>query len=64
MLEQELVTLLAVMNQEDLTTVADLMAEGKIESVIDTRYPLEKTAEAIRHSESRRARGKIIIGMD
>ena len=62
--EQELVTLLAVMNQEDLTTVADLMAEGKIESVIDTRYPLEKTAEAIRHSESRRARGKIIIGMD
>jgi NADPH:quinone reductase-like Zn-dependent oxidoreductase len=62
--DQEMVTLLAIMNQEDLATLAELMAEGKLKSVIDTRYPLEETADAIRHSESRRARGKIIIVMD
>ena len=30
-------------------------------TAIDSTYPLEQTADAIRHSESRRARGKIII---
>jgi hypothetical protein len=33
-------------------------------SIIDTHRPLERTAGAIRHSESRRARGKIIVTVD
>ncbi|MDJ0709093.1 MAG: NAD(P)-dependent alcohol dehydrogenase [Woeseiaceae bacterium] len=58
---QELVVLLAQISQDDLRAVADLMAAGKVRSVIDRRYDLSQLAEAIRYSESGRARGKIII---
>ena len=58
---QELVVLLARITQDDLREIADLMGEGKVRSVIDRRYDLSQLAEAIRYSESGRARGKIII---
>ena len=61
---QELVVLLAQISGEDLRTVADLMAEGKVRSVIDRRFRLDEVADAIRYSESGRARGKIIIQID
>ena len=61
---QELVVLLARITQDDLRAVADLMADGKVRSVIDRRYDLSQLAEAIRYSESGRARGKIIIRTD
>ncbi len=61
---QELVLLLAQITQDDLRAVADLMAAGKVRSVIDRRYDLSQVAEAIRYSESGRARGKIIIRTD
>ena len=54
-------TLLASVSAEDLEEIAGLMAEGKVETAIDREYALEDIAEAIRHSESGRARGKIII---
>jgi NADPH:quinone reductase-like Zn-dependent oxidoreductase len=51
----------AQMNQADLRTLADMLAAGTIVPVIDKRYPLEQTAEAIRYLETGHARGKVII---
>ncbi|MFH1723575.1 MAG: NAD(P)-dependent alcohol dehydrogenase [Elusimicrobiota bacterium] len=46
---------------EDLKELARLAEKGKLKSVIDSVYPLEDIQEAHRKSESRRARGKIVI---
>lgn len=52
---------LAVMNAEDLALLANLKAQNKLRSIIDRRYPLSETADAVAYSESGRARGKIIL---
>lgn len=62
--DEEIITLFAGMNQEDMQTLADLMAEGELVPVIDRTYPLAEVPDAIGYSESGRARGKIIISMD
>jgi NADPH:quinone reductase-like Zn-dependent oxidoreductase len=51
-------------NQEDFVTLKELMESGKIMPVIDRRYSLGETAEAVRHFEEGHTRGKIIITMD
>ena len=61
--KQELKAFTARMRGEDLATLAQYMAEGAVTPVIDRRYPLEKTADAIAHSESGRARGKIVVAV-
>ena len=61
MVDQEIKTLFAVMTQADMNLLAQMMAEGKLRPVLDTKYPLSQTADAIAYSESSRARGKIII---
>jgi NADPH:quinone reductase-like Zn-dependent oxidoreductase len=53
--------MLATIKQDDLKALHDLFTAEKIKSVIDKRYPLNETAEAIRYLETSRARGKIII---
>ena len=62
--DQEMVTLLAQIKQEDLATLAGLMQSGQVTPVIDRNFPLSEIADAIRYSESGRARGKIIIDPD
>ena len=52
---------LAKPNQKDLVFVKELLESGKVVPVIDRRYPLSETAEAIRYLEGRHARGKVII---
>lgn len=47
--------------QDDLQTLAEMMAVGKLKALIDKCYPLEETADAIRYLETMRARGKVII---
>lgn len=37
------------------------MEDGKVRPVLDRRYKLAEVPEAIRYSETGRARGKIII---
>jgi len=49
------------LNQKDLTFVAGLLQAGKVVPVIDRRYLLSETAEAIRYLEQGHARGKIVI---
>ncbi len=61
---QKFVDLLAEFNQEDLAILSDLMQEGKVKPVIDRRYKLSETADAIRYIETGRARGKVIIAVD
>ncbi len=61
--DQELLTLFAQMNQGDLTVLAGMMRDGQLGSVIDREFTLAETAEAIRYSETGRARGKIVIGI-
>ncbi len=46
---------------EDLLLIAEMMAAGKLRPVIDKRYRLSETAEAFRHLEAGRARGKVVI---
>jgi NADPH:quinone reductase-like Zn-dependent oxidoreductase len=48
----------------DLRLIKDLLESGTVVPVIDRRYPLSETAEAIRYLETGRARGKVIITMD
>jgi len=58
---RKLVGVFAKSNQEDLNVVRGLMETGKVTPVIDRRYPLSETAEAIRYLEEGHARGKILI---
>lgn len=46
---------------EDLSTLMDLIQEGKLKPVIDTVLPLEQTAEGVRLLEDREVIGKIVI---
>jgi len=56
-------TLFAQITQDDMTYLAELMAAGKVRSVIDRRFSLSEVPEAIAYSESGRARGKIIVNV-
>ncbi|MCX6048435.1 MAG: NAD(P)-dependent alcohol dehydrogenase, partial [Chloroflexi bacterium] len=48
-------------NSKDLIFIKELLETGKIVPVIDRRYPLAETADAIRYLEAGHARGKVII---
>ena len=47
--------------QKDLLFMIELMNAGKVKSIIDKRYPLAETAEALRYLEDGHARGKVVI---
>lgn len=51
-------------NQSDLLILKELLEAGKVVPVIDRRYPLAETAEAIRYLETGRARGKVVINVE
>ncbi|HEX6555907.1 MAG TPA: NAD(P)-dependent alcohol dehydrogenase [Ktedonobacteraceae bacterium] len=55
---------IAKMNQKDLVFVKELLETGKVIPVIDRRYPLSETAEAIRYLEEGHPRGKVVITVD
>jgi NADPH:quinone reductase-like Zn-dependent oxidoreductase len=50
-------------NQDDLKFMAELMEKGKAKSVIDQRFPLAETAQAIRHYAAGHMQGKVVITM-
>ena len=53
--------MLTDIEREDLLFLKDLAEAGAITPVIDRRYPLSETADALRYLETMRARGKVII---
>ncbi len=60
---QKMSFMLAKPNQKDLAFVKELLEAGKVVPVIDRRYPLSETAEALRYLEAGHARGKVVITM-
>ena len=48
-------------NAQDLLVMKELIEEGLVTPVIDRRYPLGETAEAIRYLEKGHAQGKVVI---
>lgn len=55
--------LLASLKQDDLRVLGELMQAGEVTPVIDRRYTLSEVPDAVRYSESGRARGKIVINV-
>ena len=48
-------------SQQDLIVLKELLQAGTIVPVIDRRYPLRETAEALRYLGTGHARGKVVI---
>ncbi len=61
---QELGMMMTRAGKDDLALLAELMQQGKVTPVIDKTYKLNEAAEAMRHLESGRARGKIVIRLE
>ena len=55
---------IANINQKDLVFLKDLLEAGKVVPVIDRRYPLSKTAEALQYLGEGHARGKVVITVE
>jgi NADPH:quinone reductase-like Zn-dependent oxidoreductase len=58
---QKLVIFLARSNQEDLTTLGNLIATGKVTPVIDRHFSLSEVPEALQYLEEGHAQGKVVI---
>ena len=51
-------------NKKDLEFLTKLVEDGKIKPVIDRRYTLDKTADAMNYLSEGHARGKVIINIE
>jgi NADPH:quinone reductase-like Zn-dependent oxidoreductase len=54
---------MANVKQSDLAFLKGLLEAGKIVPVIDRKYSLSETPEAIRYVEEGHARGKVVINV-
>jgi NADPH:quinone reductase-like Zn-dependent oxidoreductase len=61
---QDLVPFMARSNKKDLNILAELMATGKLLSIIDRRFSLSEVPEALRYLEDGHARGKVAITLE
>jgi NADPH:quinone reductase-like Zn-dependent oxidoreductase len=55
---------IAKINTKDLVFLKDLLEAGAIAPVIDRRYPLSETADALRYREAGHAKGKVVVGIE
>jgi NADPH:quinone reductase-like Zn-dependent oxidoreductase len=62
--DQRLVFFVANIDATDLEFLGGLMQSGKLETVIDRRFPLAQAGAALDYIGSHRARGKVIVTMD
>jgi NADPH:quinone reductase-like Zn-dependent oxidoreductase len=62
--KQKFIVFIAKLKKKDLAVLSDLMTTGKVKPVIDQRYRLSETADAIRYLEQGHARGKIVITVE
>jgi NADPH:quinone reductase-like Zn-dependent oxidoreductase len=58
---RDVVSFIASVNRDDLLFLNRLVEAGELRPVLERTYPLEQTAEAIAHVESRRTRGKVVV---
>jgi NADPH:quinone reductase-like Zn-dependent oxidoreductase len=61
---QKFVVFIAKGNREDLVFLGELLANGKLKSVIDKKYKLAEVPEAMRYQGTWRARGKLVIDLE
>jgi NADPH:quinone reductase-like Zn-dependent oxidoreductase len=61
---QSFAPFMANINAEDLAVMCGLILSGKVTPVIDRRYHLGETPEAVRHVEEGHARGKVVINTE
>ncbi len=61
--DQEIGMMIATFNDADLAQLGAMVAAGSVTPVIDQRFALREVPDAIRYSETGRARGKIIINV-
>ncbi len=54
-------SMMAQINQADLTVLKEMMEAGKVVPVIDKSYPLSQVPEAYRYLKTKHAPGKIIV---
>ncbi len=62
--DQQLGMMIAVFSEEDLTELGALVQSGAVKPVIDQRFALHELPDAIRYSETGRARGKILVNIE
>jgi NADPH:quinone reductase-like Zn-dependent oxidoreductase len=55
---------LADVNHRDLVVLKVLLESAKVVPVVDRRYPLSDTAEALRYLEEHHAQGKVVLAVD
>ena len=60
-IEPRITFYVAKVNKADLELLAGLAREGKLKSVIDSRFPLEETAAALEYLGAGHARGKVVV---
>ena len=58
---RKVVVFIAKLNKEDLTLLSDLVLSGKVTPVIDRRYALSETRDAMRYAAEGHSRGKVVI---
>jgi NADPH:quinone reductase-like Zn-dependent oxidoreductase len=63
-LRQKFQFFIANINRHDLTTFCELIKAGEVTPVIDRRYPLAETADAIAYVEEGHARAKVVITLE
>jgi NADPH:quinone reductase-like Zn-dependent oxidoreductase len=51
-------------NRDDVATITALIAAGKVEPVIDRRFPLSEVVDALRWVDDGHAKGKVVITME
>ena len=59
--DKRLTNVMAHASTPDMLVLNELVAAGKLKPVIDRRYPLHQTADALRYLGEGHARGKIVI---
>jgi NADPH:quinone reductase-like Zn-dependent oxidoreductase len=52
------------MSKDDLIMLGDLIQTGRITPVIDRRYKLSETPDALRYLNEGHARGKVVITVE
>lgn len=61
--KKKLSTVLLSLGMEDLRFLLELVKEGKLKTVVDSRHPFDKAADAWENSMSGHATGKVIVEM-
>lgn len=64
LLRQKVTFFVAKPNRADLAVLCNLIRDGKLTPIIDRRYPLTETSDAIAYVEAGHPRAKVVITID